>query len=400
MVRGSGGPHGREAVFGIIADDLTGACDVASSFANEGFIATVDLRGDYAAGPGAEVMVHDANLRTVHGEAATLATAEAITKMVASGIRFCMLKVDSTLRGPIPEMMHAALASTPDRTAVAANALPVQGRLVRSGRLLVNGHEADVDLASRFGSHARLIALPDLVERGPAPGSVAVLDEQDEGSLARLARWWVGLAQKPLMVGSAGVARSLAEELALRSRFDRDRGATARDTVWNYAARESGADGSEHDSWLLLVVGSPTRESARQVKALEAALGPEAVLMGTEVVLLCVSNSDVRDDGSASASIAAGAIAELNARARRPAAVVLVGGDTARLVLDGLAATGIQVVGEAVPGVPRGFVLGGTLAGVAVATKAGAFGDETVLVRTMGELARGTSDLEEVGPWT
>lgn len=391
---GSGAP-----AFGVIADDLSGACDVASAFASEGFVATVDLCGDCSDDLGTEVVVHDANLRTAYGGAATRATAEAIRKMVACEVGFCMLKVDSTLRGPIPEMMQAALASAPGLTAVAANALPAQGRLVRAGKLLVHGDESAVNLRSRFGPRAIRVSMADLIEHGPAPGSVAVLEEQDAEVLADLARWWIGLDRKPLMVGSAGVARSIAEELS-RKRFRGRSGAA----VTLRASRQS-EEALDHETrsssgfggWLLLVVGSPTRESARQVEALKTVLRSGATLMGTEVVLFSVSDSEIRDDGSVSAAIAERATAELSRRARKPVAVVLVGGDTARRVLDGLGATAIQIVGEVVPGVPHGFLRGGTFTGVTVATKAGAFGDETVLVRTTQRLAQGG---KEDGRWT
>lgn len=371
---------------------------MAAAFASEGFVATVALCGDYAGDLGSEVMVYDANLRTAYGEAATRATAEAIRKMVACDVGFCMLKVDSTLRGPIPEMMHAALASAPGLTAVAANALPAQGRVVRAGKLLVHGDASAVNLRSRFGPRALRVSMADLIEHGPAPGSVAVLEDQDAEVLADLAQWWIGLEKKPLMVGSAGVARSIAEELSRRRVLGRSEAAVTlrashpSEEVLNHETLSSSGFGG----WLLLVVGSPTRESARQVEALKTVLRSETTLMGTEVVLFSVPDSELRDDGSASAAIAERATAELCRRTRKPIAVVLVGGDTARRVLDGLDATAIQIVGEVVPGVPHGFLRGGTFTGVTVVTKAGAFGDESVLVRTTQRLAHG---VKEDGRW-
>jgi uncharacterized protein YgbK (DUF1537 family) len=61
--------------------------------------------------------------------------------------------------------------------------------------------------------------------------------------------------------------------------------------------------------------------------------------------------------------------------------LVLVGGDGAAATLAALGATGIRVVDAPVEGVPLGAVVGGRHDGLAVATKAGGFGDPTTLIR-------------------
>ncbi|WP_374713657.1 four-carbon acid sugar kinase family protein [Symbiobacterium terraclitae] len=72
--------------------------------------------------------------------------------------------------------------------------------------------------------------------------------------------------------------------------------------------------------------------------------------------------------------------------------LVVTGGDTAAMVLTGLGADGIDLVGEVEPGVPAGRLAGGEMDGLPVVTKAGGFGGRDALWRAVSYL-RGTSAL-------
>lgn len=78
-----------------------------------------------------------------------------------------------------------------------------------------------------------------------------------------------------------------------------------------------------------------------------------------------------------------GAISYRITRRTRPGALVIIGGDTAQSVLRASGAAGIVLHDEPFPGVPAGTIDGGLLDGVRVVTKAGAFGDEDVLVKVI-----------------
>ena len=75
------------------------------------------------------------------------------------------------------------------------------------------------------------------------------------------------------------------------------------------------------------------------------------------------------------------------------AGLVVTGGDGARALLAELDATGIALRGQVAPGVPLGTLVGGAADALPVATKAGGFGDENILiaaaqaVRTMRRIA-------------
>jgi len=67
-------------------------------------------------------------------------------------------------------------------------------------------------------------------------------------------------------------------------------------------------------------------------------------------------------------------------------AALLTGGNTAELVCDAIGAAAIQLRDEVSPGIPWGVFEGGLLDGLAVATKAGGFGDEGALLHAAEQL--------------
>jgi uncharacterized protein YgbK (DUF1537 family) len=71
----------------------------------------------------------------------------------------------------------------------------------------------------------------------------------------------------------------------------------------------------------------------------------------------------------------------------RPAGLVVAGGATARCLFERLGASGVHLLGEVAPGIPRGRVVGGVWADVPIVTKAGGFGAPNALldaVRALG----------------
>jgi uncharacterized protein YgbK (DUF1537 family) len=76
---------------------------------------------------------------------------------------------------------------------------------------------------------------------------------------------------------------------------------------------------------------------------------------------------------------------------RRPGAVFLSGGDTAMAVLEAAGVSAVRLRGEVVPGAVWGVAVGGTLDGVTVITRAGAFGGDEDLVELHRRCGRGAA---------
>jgi len=134
----------RGLVLGVIADDFTGATDVASMLVREG-MRTVQLIGvpaaDAAMPPEADAIVIALKTRTVPAAEAVAESLAALRWLRAAGARQFFFKYCSTFDstsagniGPVAEALMAALAT--DFT-IACPAFPENGRTVYRGHLFV-----------------------------------------------------------------------------------------------------------------------------------------------------------------------------------------------------------------------------------------------------------------------
>jgi uncharacterized protein YgbK (DUF1537 family) len=113
---------------------------------------------------------------------------------------------------------------------------------------------------------------------------------------------------------------------------------------------------------VLVVAGSPAPETLRQLEHLPPT-----------VEVLRTAATDQRDAGEAARQLAQ-AVA---VRPELPGLLVLTGGETARRVAQALQASGVDLLGEVLPGMPVGRLIPhGTL----VVTKAGGFGGPTAIL--------------------
>lgn len=83
---------------------------------------------------------------------------------------------------------------------------------------------------------------------------------------------------------------------------------------------------------------------------------------------------------------AAAQLAQAASRAASLAPVsglLVTGGDVARALCGAVGATALRALGEVQPGVPLSTLEGGALHGVRTVTKAGGFGDELTIVRSI-----------------
>lgn len=405
-------------MYAILADDLTGAADAGVEFARAGWRTRALGPGWLPAElAGAEVVVIDTASRGLGPAAAYGAVRQAAAALAAAGAQLLYKKIDSTLRGPLGAELDAVLdalaAAGGPALAVVCPAFPAAGRTLAGGVLYVHGVPVAQTasgrdpitpvseswlpalLAQTALTGRRPVALCEAAERWaerlPA-GGLAVVDAGSEDDLARIVQAALACTPPPLLAGSAGLARPLAIALA------RAHGKAAPAVEDGPAVEDAVQPGGAGGAAVLVVCGSlhPAARAQAAVLAaqIEAGTLPCActLLMTPAVVDAVAAAGDAAGAAAAPARALAGeALAWLQAQAAAPgggcAGLVVTGGDTLASLLGALGAGGIDLERALAPGMPLGRVSGGPWHGLRVASKAGGFGDASILACAVGAVS-------------
>jgi uncharacterized protein YgbK (DUF1537 family) len=364
------------ALLGLIADDLTGACDAGVQFAQRGLSTVVWLAPEPPPEAPALLALVTGG-RSLAPAAAREAAAAACRRLAAEGRAIVFQKIDSTFRGNPGAEILAVMETAGFPYAVITPAFPAMGRTVERGCLRVAGVAGCLHLAPRLteqGAQRVLEIGTDQFEELPrlsaGESTLIVADARSPEDLARLARIWFSLDPRPLLAGSAGLAAEIASLL----------GAPA-----SGLAASTGEPGP-----VLLISGSTHPATKAQIKLLvqtgaalvssgELDSARQALAAGRHTVaLMDATHASIED-----AALLAGLVRECPVRA-----LILSGGDTAMLVLRALSAKGVRLEREIQTGIPWGRLVGGVLDRLPVTTKAGGFGDDAALIRSVSYLSR------------
>ena len=337
----------------IVADDLTGACDAGTLFAGKSPVPVAVWPDPPVAAP---VSVVDTESRDLEAAEASRRVRRAIGPGARAGATVWFKKIDSTLRGHAGAELAALLRVTGLASALVCPAFPAQGRTVVDRQLFVNG-EPRASVVDRLRPEVdrplAWIPLGDVRAGGVAltarvmrlAGMVVVADAETDADLDALVGAALALEAPPLLAGSAGLARALAERLGLLA----------------------GPASLPTGRWLI-VAGSLSPSTRRQIA--------EARRAGLRVLA-------TPDAGRGDAATAA---AEVGAEAARLLAaepfdlVVVTGGETAVALYRALGATRLDLVGAPQPGLALGWLGMPGRADLAVLTKAGGFGPPNLFV--------------------
>ena len=380
----------------IVADDLTGAMDVAGPLAARGMSTWVvaSIGGcTRATLPAAEVVSINADSRHLSEERAAQRVRSVVSDLIDPECEILIKKIDSTLRGNVVVETLAMLEASGRSAAVVAPAFPRQGRTVVEGAVQVHGVALkDTNFARdalspppleplhvlfrRADAHADVCSIGRgaPVARAPDRGRrIFVVDSTSDEDLRTTLRTLEGRLRDTLLVGSAGIAEALAEV--------------------HFAQASATFAAPAVQGPLLFVVGSRTEQSAQQADALvesrsariiEAPAGvvdAGAAMRADESVLVLKATSDAKGR-EVEASEVARRLAEGVAgllEGRPFAAVVATGGDTAVAILQQLSQPTLRVGGTLLPGIPFGCVQAGGRK-VWFVTKAGGFGSRDTFV--------------------
>jgi hypothetical protein len=175
---------------GIIADDLSGAAELAGAAADMGYSAEVHTSFDPASS--AEVIALDTDSRAIPADAAAKVVVAATRALLSADTGWIYKKSDSVFRGNVRAEIEAVLDVSGSRHALLVPANPSIGRIIRGGVYYVNGRPlsdtafaADPDHPRR--SSAVLELLYDAGAVGGNDSRIVVPDVEDSAGVLRIA---------------------------------------------------------------------------------------------------------------------------------------------------------------------------------------------------------------------
>lgn len=384
----------------VVADDLTGACDVGGELLGLG--CPVRVRSAGAPGmriPGGEALwVANTQSRAVDAAAAAARVRAAVGGRLGAG-DVVLKKIDTALRGHVAVELAAALDALAPDLVLVAPAIPEVGRTTEGGRQLIGGVPVSETPFARDPLHpvtnasvldalqavdaAAVRAVPLAIVRdagryatllatacrGRRP--ILVADAVSQDDLAASVAATAAAGSSLLVVGSIGVARALA--------------AVVRPPC---AARRAAPPGAAGEG-VLVVCGSVHPAARGQlvaterrwgVAACEVGAGPEedgrtvgAIVAAGGVGVLA---SPIRPASPRALGAALGAAVRSAIERHRPRGLVLIGGETAYHCLRALGDPPLEIEARPRPLVVAGHVATGAWRGLRVLSKGGSAGDE------------------------
>ena len=416
-------------LLGVIADDLTGATDVALMLKREG------MRVVQCAGaPDRDRPLPEADAVVVALKSRTAPVAEAVEQSLASarallaaGAKQLMFKYcstfDSTDRGNIGPVAEALMVETGARSAVFCPAFPANKRTVFQGHLFVGDlllsdspmrdHPVtpmrDANLVRVLGRQtaARVGLIPyAVIEQGPDAIAAAIAAQEKPGPVMlicdavsdrHLRDLGAALRGAPFLTGGSGIAMGLpanfgfsadgAQAQAMHAPQGRQlvlAGSCSEATRRQVAAAiEAGLPAFKLDPLAAEPLASQAEEAlrwlARQPDAAPAVIyataAPDAVDAAKQALGADRAGAEVE---RALGRIAMGAV---EAGTRR---LLVAGGETSGAVVAALGVTVLEIGPEIAPGVPWTRSIGAP--DLALALKSGNFGGESFFLNTLAQL--------------
>jgi D-threonate/D-erythronate kinase len=396
----------------IVADDLTGAADSGAPFATAGLSTAIQL------GP---LCIEDVDVLVFSTEGRELPGPEA-AKRVRDTVEFVQRtnrpsawfkKIDSVLRGH-PELEIAIMmdALGVDRVLVTP-ALPSEGRVTIGGEVIVRGqplHQSDLS-DGRTSSRIRdgfqplhpapVIELPLELIRGPieelskhlcgSDPTVYIADAETEADLDLLATGAVA-GRIPLLAGSAGLARALANAIDAQglAPLPQDLPGQPPLPVLIVAGSRHGACQRQ------LEAAAETGVAIERLPTLDRPLNSDEASGTSQRLVAHLAHhrhAALTTVGLGQSAMTGDQIADQLARVatdpcvlRHIGGMILTGGDVAAAVCRRLKADHIRLGGEVLPAIPWGMLEGPACGRLPVVTKAGSFGSDDALVQSVAHL--------------
>jgi uncharacterized protein YgbK (DUF1537 family) len=418
------------ALLGSIADDFTGATDLAGMLVKHG-MRTVQMTGVSQPLPaGADAIVVALKTRTAPSEEAISSSLAALQWLQEAGCRQFLFKYcstfDSTERGNIGPVAEALMDALGTDFTIACPAFPANGRAVYRGYLFVGDvllHESgmrnhpltpmtDSNLVRvlqrqsrrKVGlvHHESVRGGTEELRRGFATArtdgvGIAIVDATGDSDLTAIAAACYDL---PLLTGGSGIAMGLPANFRAQGLLAETSAAGELPPV---EGLEAVISGSCSPATQRQVAYMKTRAPAFQVDPLRLASGADIVTEAADwasarlrggpalvyatadaATVKCVQNElgAARAGALVESALAAIASRLVDAGVRR---LIVAGGETAGAVVSKLQVGGLRIGREIDPGVPWTVTLGERP--LALALKSGNFGTDDFFLKAWSRLA-------------
>lgn len=407
---------------GCIADDYTGASDLANTLTRCGLrtVQTIGIPADDLALPEVDAVVVSLKSRSVAADKAVAWSRAADRWIRSRGAEHVLFKIcstfDSTDKGNIGPVMDALRADSGDAMVLVTPAFPETGRTVYQGNLFVGSmplnesplkdhplnpmHDSNLVRVLARQSATR-IGLLDLaaITRGPEAVQAHLRDLAAKGFGAAIADAVFGLDLETIgavalthrvSVGASGLGLGLARALLASGRVT--------------AATCGTDDGQPVGGAAACLAGSCSQATLQQIAAAEQVmpvlrLDPEKIIAGPAETQQALAWARARIDRGPvliASSSTLDQVAAVQARHGRDAAghaieqamadlaeglvqsgvrrLVVAGGETSGAVVDRLGIPGFLVGAEIAPGVPVLRAVGAAAGEMSLALKSGNFG--------------------------
>jgi uncharacterized protein YgbK (DUF1537 family) len=397
--------------FAAIADDLTGACDVAAELAAAGRRVRVVVEPGGASACDDAIAIVNTQSRSLRPDEAAGRVRDALRGRTAP---LLLKKIDTALRGHLGAELDAA-CDVLGAPAFVVAAIPAAGRVTRDGcqwfgeRPLAETEFARdpegpgaissiPEVVARESRRRTAVVSRDVVRTGGLPTEIArgrgdgvdvfVLDAETDDDVRAAVHAILALPKPVCLAGSIALAAALA-------------------AATGAAERASCGDPGPLPTPALVVSGSLHSRARAQVDAVIAAGNAVAVSLpasdagaasngaivseaaralaaGTTVVLAAPPVNDVPTAEALRAieRCIAEAVAAVAAATAIPS-LVLIGGETSYAVLVRLGARAIEVHGRIAPLVAHGTIMDGPAAGTRLVTKGGSGGEPDVIAAAL-----------------
>lgn len=400
----------------VIADDLSGASSTGAEFARCGLstVLVQDTNAVRAQGDAVQVLIFDTESRYDTPPRAREKVSNAAWALKQFGPAFIVKKFDSLLRGPFGHEIDAIMSACGEERCVVLCASPKMGRITVGGYQLVDG----LPLAERMrlvdpGAPAASSYVPDRLREQTARPIHCLDARVIAGGAAALGSFFDDAGQGIVIADSASQTDLNAVVAAAHE-------AGIRFFAGTYGLGEAlrpFSGGARSASAVLVVAGSTSDMTRKQVARLEAAIDARSVVLelgpaffdqsceefggsyidrlrgGGDLLLHTSGSHEASDRVRRLAAQAGWDEPKLAARIEellqylvtpflpRCNSFVFSGGATAQSIFRLLGADGLTIFGhEVLPGTPVATVKGGEYDGRPFLTKPGSFGTSDDLV--------------------